>query len=100
MSKKRSLYIVPKTLDAQMRVLGLPIDEFAPAICLAVTFFILGKTVLSILIPIISVVLIKLLKQGQGSSWLINVCHWYLPKCVMSQFLRKTPASENREYIS
>lgn len=100
MSNKRGLYLVPKTLDAQARVLGLPLDEFIPSIFFAVFFFLLGKVVLSIAIPVITVVLIKMMKQGQGSAWLINLCHWYLPKVVMTHLLRKTPPSQNREYIA
>lgn len=100
MSSKRSLYLVPKTLDTQIRVLGLPLDEFVPAVFLIGFFFLVGKVVLSIVMPILAVVLIRFLKQGQGSSWIINVCYWHLPKYIMSCALRKTPASENREYIA
>jgi conjugal transfer pilus assembly protein TraL len=100
MSYKRSLYVVPKTLDAPTRILGLPLDEFLPAMLFLVYFFLSGKTVLFILTPILTVVVIRMIKQGQGSAWLINLCHWYLPKCLMQSFLRKTPASENREYIA
>lgn len=91
---------MPKTLDAQIRLLGLPLDEFIPAFFLAVFFFMLGKVLLSILLPVLSVILVKTMKQGQGSSWLINLCHWYLPKNIMMSVVRKTPPSQNREYIS
>jgi len=100
MSNKRGLYLVPKTLDAQIRILGLPLDEFVPSIILAGFFFLLGKVLLSLVIPVVTVVLIKMMKQGQGSAWLINVCHWYLPKSIMHYWVRKTPPSQNREYIA
>ncbi len=100
MSSKRGLYLVPKTLDAEFRVLGLTLDEFVPSLFFTVFFFLLGKVVLSIVLPVITVVLIKMVKQGQRSSWLINLCHWYLPKAVMTNFLRSTPPSQNREYIA
>ncbi len=100
MSNKRSLYIVPKTLDAQTRILALPLDEFIPTISLAVLFFVVGKVVLAIVIPALAVIVIKTIKQGQGSSWLINLCHWYLPKSVVQNVLRRTPPSQDREYIA
>ena len=83
-----------------MRIVGLPIDEFIPAIALAAFFFLVGKVILSIAVPVLIVVLIKIMKRGQGSAWLINLCHWYLPKRAMHQVLRKTPPSQNREYIA
>jgi conjugal transfer pilus assembly protein TraL len=100
MSNKRGLYLVPKTLDAQVRLLGLPLDEFVPAVFLAGLFFLLGKVLLSIALPVLAIVLMKTMKQGQGSSWLINLCHWHLPQNVMMGLVRKTPPSQNREYIS
>ena len=100
MSSKRSLYLVPKTLDAPTRMLGLPLDEFVPALVLGGFFFFVGKVLLCIALPIVAVVVVKLMKRGQGSSWLVNVCHWYLPKSVMVHVLRKTPPSQNREYIA
>ena len=83
-----------------MRLLGLPLDEFIPALCLGAFFFFLGKVLLSIALPVLAVVLVKTMKQGQGSSWLINLCHWYLPKTIMVGLIRKTPPSQSREYIA
>lgn len=100
MSHKRALYLVPKTLDAPARILALPLDEFIPALLLGVFFFLSGQVVLSLIIATLAVIMIRLLKQGQGSAWLINVCHWYLPKVVMTHLLQKTPPSQNREYIA
>ncbi len=99
-SNKRALYLVPKTLDAPARVLGLPLDEFIPALIFAIFFFLIGKPIGSIAISAVTVILVKVMKKGQGSSWLINLCHWYLPKRVMVQLLRKTPPAQHREYIA
>ena len=100
MSQTRALYLVPKTLDAQTRLLGLPLDECIPSLSLAVFFFALDKVMLSISLPVLAVILIKMAKQGQGSSWLLNLCHWYLPSVVMQCVLTKTPPSRAREYIA
>jgi conjugal transfer pilus assembly protein TraL len=100
MESKKELFLVPKTLDNQVRVLGLPLDEFIPAAISAAVFFVLGKVLLSIVLPVAIVIVVKILKQGQGSSWLINLCYWYLPKIMINAILRHTPASENRTYIA
>lgn len=99
-NNKRSLYLVPKTLDVPSRILGLPIDEFIVGLFFAVFFFLLGKMIWSMIIPTVVVVLIKVMKRGQGSAWLVNLCYWYLPKVVMINLLRKTPPSRQREYIA
>lgn len=96
---KKSLYIVCKTLDQPIRVFGLPLDEFIFMIISSSFLFISGKQVLGVVIAILSVVLIKILKKGQGSGWLLNVCYWYLPEIFLKPFLRFTPASHKREWI-
>lgn len=99
MTTKRGLYFVPKTLDAPTRILALPLDEFVPAALIGIFFLIIGKLIWSILLPAVVVVLIKTLKRGQGSSWLLNVCYWYFPSAVMQSILRHSPPSHQREYI-
>lgn len=100
MSDKRSLYLVPSSLDAPTRIIGLTLDEFVPTFSLAVFFFILGERIFAILIPAIVFAITKLLKQGQGSAWLINICYWYFPRWLVGGLFRRTPASEDREYIA
>ena len=100
MSSKRSLYVVPKTLDAPTRLVGLPLDEFIPAIALAGFFFVMGRLLLALAVPAVLVVFLKLIKRGQGRSWLLNIGYWYLPKRVMQILLRQTPPSYQRDYIA
>lgn len=100
MSSKRNLYIVPKTLDAPVRFLGLPLEEAIPSLILAAFFFCINKIILSIFIPLIFIVIAKSLKKGRGSAWLVNLGYWYLPSYIIKYFLRKTPTSDDREYIA
>ena len=100
MSNKRDLYLVPKTLDAPARVLGLSLDEFIPALLLGGFFCLLGKLILAMIVSAVVVVLVKGLKRGQGSSWLLNLCYWYFPHCLMQGILRSTPPSQQRDYLA
>ena len=100
MTTKRSLYLVPSTLDAPTRILGLPLDEAIPAFSLAVWFFFLDHVVLSIGLPILTVLLLRGLKRGRGSAWLWSLCYWYLPSCVTRHWLRYTPPSQHRQYLA
>src|SRR3989338_9717680 len=97
---KRSLYVVCKTLDQPICIIGLPLDEFLITTVIAGFFFIIGKLILSMVIGLLTVILLRIMKRGQGSGWLINVFYWYLPQKLSKAFIRYTPASKNREWIS
>ena len=97
---KRSLYVVCKTLDQPMRIIGLPLDEFVITAILSGIFIFLGKLILSMGLAILTVVLMRAMKKGQGASWLLNVFYWYLPQSFTKAFIRFTPGSHHREWIS
>lgn len=97
---KKSLYVVCKTLDQPTRIIGLPLDEFIMTAILSGIFVFMGKLILSIAIMILTIVLIRLMKKGQGAGWLLNVFYWYLPQNLTKAFIRFTPASQYREWIS
>lgn len=97
---KRSLYVVCKTLDQPTRIVGLPVDEFIIAEILMGIFIFMGKLILSMGIAILTVVLIRVMKRGHGAGWLLNVFYWYLPQSLTKAFIRFTPASHYREWIS
>ncbi|EGT3611237.1 type IV conjugative transfer system protein TraL [Morganella morganii] len=99
MDGKEKRYIFPSTLSNQRRWMGLPIDEFCVYVPLA------AATVFSSLFiygPILAVAIItvKRLKRGKGSSYLLNLVYWFLPKSVADFFIRSLPASHLRYWIS
>ena len=97
---KKSLYIVCKTLDQPVRIVGLPLDEFIITIVLSGIFFMLGKLILSMVVALLCIILLRLIKRGQGSGWLLNILYWYMPNVIIKTILRFTPASNHREWIS
>jgi len=97
---KRSLYIVCKTLDQPVRLVGLPLDEFMLAAVLSGIFFLSGKIILAMAAAVLSIVFLRVMKKGQGSSWLINTFYWHLPSFMIKAALRYTPSSHHREWIS
>ena len=97
---KRSLYVVCKTLDQPTRIIGLPLDEFIITAILCGIFVFMGKLILSMAIAILTVVLMRLMKKGQGAGWLLNVFYWYFPQHLTKAFIRFTPASHHREWVS
>lgn len=97
---KRSLYVVCKTLDQPERIIGLPLDEFFITAILCGIFIFMGKLILAMGVAIITVVLMRVMKKGQGSGWILNVFYWYFPQSLTKAFIRFTPASHHREWIS
>ena len=97
---KKSLYVVCKTLDQPIRIIGLPLDEFVITAIFSGFFIVVGKLILSMVVALISIILLRLMKRGQGSGWLINIFYWYLPQKLSKAFIRHTPASRHREWIS
>lgn len=99
MDGKEVRYIFPSTLSNQRRWMGLPVDEFC------VYFPLAGGAVFSSLyiyapMLIIAIIVIKRLKRGRGSSYLINLMYWFLPKSLSDFFIRALPASHLRYWIS
>lgn len=97
---KRSLYLVCKTLDEPIRIVGLPLDEFIVTAIISGVFFISGKIILAMVSIVLTIVLLRVMKKGQGGSWLLNICYWYLPSFMSKPILRFTPESHRREWIS
>lgn len=92
-------YDFPETLNEQTRIIGLPVDEFclvAPLVgagiwlSMAGSFCIIAATLW---------VLIRHLKRGQGSSWLLNVAYWYLPTFVFVGLFKSIPESWKRRWM-
>jgi len=97
---KRSLYVVCKTLDQPLRLIGLTLDEFIPAAILFSVFFGLGKVLTSLVVSFLSVIIIRVMKKGQGSSWILNWCYWTLPLVMTRLIFQHTPGSHQREWVS
>uniref|UniRef100_UPI0031CE23CD type IV conjugative transfer system protein TraL n=2 Tax=Enterobacteriaceae TaxID=543 RepID=UPI0031CE23CD len=72
-------YNFPETMNQQDRYFGLPVDELivtAPLLILGVL------NNLSVELGVIAGILwfiVRYLKKGQGSYWLLNFCYWHLP---------------------
>lgn len=95
----RERYQFPTTLSNQERWFGLPADEAIPCIpqaLLAVLYqpYIFFPTLL------LTFFTIRRLKKGKGSSYLLGVIYWFLPKGVSDMFIRSLPASYLRYWVS
>ena len=98
MSGEGDKYNFPETMNQQDRYLGLPIDELivtAPLLVLGVL------NNLSLELGVIAGILwfiVRYLKKGQGSFWLLNFCYWHLPTFIFRVTFRLIPDSGFRHW--
>ncbi|UXY13579.1 type IV conjugative transfer system protein TraL (plasmid) [Kosakonia sp. ML.JS2a] len=98
MSGEEDKYYFPETLNQQARFIGLPIDELlviAPLTLLGVAYNM--STALGIISGFLWW-LIRYLKKGQGSYWLLNFCYWHLPVWIFRVAFRLIPDSSFRHW--
>ncbi|HED3300264.1 MAG: type IV conjugative transfer system protein TraL [Hafnia sp.] len=98
MNGEEDKYHFPETLNQQERYFGLPLDE----VLIVAPLIILG--VLNDMSLELSVVagllwaLIRYLKKGQGSYWLLNFCYWHLPSLLFKITFQQIPDSSFRHW--
>ncbi|EOW6430039.1 type IV conjugative transfer system protein TraL [Cronobacter sakazakii] len=98
MAGEEDKYYFPETLNQQTRFFGLPIDEIiviAPLTILGVMYNM--STALGIVSGLLWW-LVRYLKKGQGSYWLLNFCYWHLPSLIFRVSFRQIPDSSFRHW--
>ena len=92
-------YRINKRVDEETRLLGLPLDESIPMLMIVLSAFLLKALLMGAVLAMICVVIIKHLKKGHGSQFLLNKLYWYCPKYIIKHHLIITPASEDRFFL-
>jgi conjugal transfer pilus assembly protein TraL len=98
MDREDDKYTFPETLNQQERFFGLPLDELivvAPLILIGVLCNM--ATILSVIAGLLWW-LVRYLKKGQGSYWMLNLCYWYLPSFIFKVTFRQIPDSSFRHW--
>lgn len=98
MNGENDKYLFPETLNEQNRYFGLPLDELivvAPLNLIGILYN------MSITLGIVSAtlwLLVRYLKKGQGSYWMLNFCYWHLPSFIFKVTFRQIPDSGFRHW--
>ena len=92
-------YRFPKTLDQEMRILGLPPDEFIPIAILIILGVFIGQAVSLMIVAGLYWISIRECKKGQGSTFLLNLGYWHLPTELFRIVFRVIPKSHRRHYL-
>lgn len=99
MANNQDKYQICKLLDNQIRVIGLPLDEFIPIAIVVVAAFILKIAVWGVILGAVLLIALRSAKKGQGTGWLFNKFFWYAPAVIFKTFLLKTPPSLMRHWL-
>ena len=95
-----SKYIICKTLDERGKFLWLPIEEIVPALTIGVTFLLMNSPMIGLTLGAAWFFGIRRAKGAQGATWLYSKIFWYGPSFLLQPFLKKTPMSDQRHWIS
>lgn len=92
-------YRFPETLNLQKRIAGFPPEEACTlGVCLCLGIF-LDMTMVMLAVAGALWLLIRHLKKGQGSWWLLNLLYWYLPTVLFRVQFRRVPDSASRHWM-
>lgn len=92
-------YLIFKYLDEETRVIGLPLDEFIPAVLFVVFGFFVKILPLGILCAVASVMFLKHLKKNRGKSALLFILYWHGNEMVGKTLFPSFPKSTERDFI-
>lgn len=98
-NNSRDKYFFPETLSNQQRWFGLPLDELIIYLPFALgaifsSHILFGLTLIALF------ALIRSLKRGKGSSYVLSLMYWFLPTGISRFFLWALPPSHFRYWIS
>ncbi|OAD97897.1 type IV conjugative transfer system protein TraL [Pantoea sp. OXWO6B1] len=97
--RESSKYRFPETLNQQKRWLGLPPEEAFILLGCGLLGFYIDMFIVMLVVGAVLWLLIRHLKKGQGSWWLLNLLYWYLPTMLFRVQFRRVPDSANRHWM-
>ena len=91
-------YLFPETFNEQDRYLGLPLDELIVVAPLNLIGILYNMSITLGVISALLWLLVRYLKKGQGSYWMLNFCYWHLPFLIFKLSFRQIPDSSFRHW--
>jgi conjugal transfer pilus assembly protein TraL len=92
-------YQFPETLNQQKRIIGLPTEEAVVITACAGVGLLCDLFIVMLFVAAVLWLLIRYLKKGQGTWWLLNLLYWYLPTKLFRLQFRRVPDSGNRHWM-
>ena len=98
MNREEDKYYFPETLNQKERYFGLPLDEIIIVAPLALLGILNNMAIELSIIAALLWALVRYLKKGQGSFWLLNFCYWHLPSLLFRVTFKQIPDSSFRHW--
>jgi len=92
-------YKFPETLNQQKRLGGLPTEEAVLILACAGIGLLCDLFIVMLIVAGALWLLVRHLKKGQGTWWLMNLLYWYLPTALLRLQFRRVPDSGNRHWM-
>lgn len=92
-------FYFPRTLGDQMRIIGMPLDEFVPSVPVFLMSIYYRHALGGLIYGVTAWLFIRWLKRGRGSMWLYNMLYWHLPSEIFRVFYRVIPDASLRKWI-
>lgn len=92
-------YQFPETLNQQKRLGGLPTEEAVLFLACAGIGLLCDMFIVMLIVAGTLWLLVRHLKKGQGTWWLMNLLYWYLPTALLRLQFRRVPDSGNRHWM-
>ncbi len=99
MSDDTTRYLINQRIDAPRRLIGLTYDEAIPALMMVGLGFMFDSQLIGMAVAAAYVMLMKWLKKGQGTYFLIALLFWHSSELLARSSLKKTPASCHRFFL-
>lgn len=99
MSYSSQHYQINHRIDAPIRLVGLTLDEAIPAFLVIGLGFYFNAQLLSIMMAACYVGIIKRLKKGQGTHFLLALLYWHVDAVISRMGLRLTPPASLRFWL-
>ncbi|BET65019.1 MULTISPECIES: type IV conjugative transfer system protein TraL [Yersinia pseudotuberculosis complex] len=96
---KQSRYQFPQTFSEQRRIIGIPLDEAIAAMTPLCWGVIYNHHFAGLIIGAVLWFALNWFKKGRGSTWLYNMCYWYLPSYLFKGLYKILPDSSYRLWL-
>ena len=92
-------YRFPKTLSEPMRIVVLTLDEAIPFLLVFLVCMARDALMTGVIAGVMVISIIRFVKRGRGTGWLMSLLYWYLPAPVTLYFFRHLPDSSGRHFL-
>ncbi|WP_299006894.1 type IV conjugative transfer system protein TraL [uncultured Shewanella sp.] len=93
-------FSIPKHLNNQKTLLGFPIDELAPALCIFFILFSAQYAATGFFLAAAWFLSMRKLKSQYGHNALRLALFWYAPNEFSKSFFKVTPSASKRYWLN